>query len=48
MKQLAVVEYLKIIEWIIVVIFLALAGLVVLRLFSRGLSELLSIDVQIS
>jgi multiple antibiotic resistance protein len=44
MKQLPLGRYLRIIEWTIVVIFLALAGLVFLRLFSKGFSELLSLD----
>jgi multiple antibiotic resistance protein len=44
MKQLPLGRYVRIIEWTIVVIFLALAGLVFLRLFSKGLSELLSLD----
>jgi multiple antibiotic resistance protein len=44
MNQLSLTRYLRIIEWTVVVIFLALIGLVFIRFFAGGLSELFSLD----
>jgi multiple antibiotic resistance protein len=44
LKQFPLTKYLRIIRWTVIVIVLALVGLVFMRLFARGLSELISLN----
>lgn len=45
MNQFPLIKHLRIIKWSVVVIVLALFGLVFMRLFAKGLSELFSLDI---
>ena len=44
MKPLSLAKHLRIIQWSVIVLVLALAGLVAARLLAKGLSEIFSVD----